>query len=179
MWSSHFCHLYSCTGHWNSIPCAVSGFELRWHFCALCCWSAAARELCRGAYVWAYALGGCSSNSADMLHVAVQCLGVVVMTWAVFLKLGSERRKCVMAQQFYWRSEICTYECKWKISFNYGVFKCSSWKILFDKHDVFHFDFFSLIIILIFWNVKMHRKVTVDFKGTLFHFLHVTYIKER
>jgi hypothetical protein len=37
---------------------------------------------------------------------------------AVFLKLGSERRKYVMAEEFYWRSKICQYELKlvWRYS---------------------------------------------------------------
>jgi hypothetical protein len=54
---------------------------------------------------------------------------------SVFLKLGSargvrgsEKRKCVMAEEIYWRSKICIYECKWYIGFNYGVFKRYSLK---------------------------------------------------
>ena len=40
-----------------------------------------------------------------------------------------------MAEQFYWRSKICMYECKLKISFNYGVFKCCSLKNTFKFYN--------------------------------------------
>ena len=49
---------------------------------------------------------------------------------------GSKRRKCVMAEEFYWLSKICMYECKWKISFNDGVLSVILLKILFIKQDV-------------------------------------------
>ena len=54
---------------------------------------------------------------------------------------GSERRKCVLAGELSWRSEIRMYDCKWKISFNYGVFRRCSLKILFNKHGLHYFDF--------------------------------------
>ena len=44
---------------------------------------------------------------------------------------GSDRRKCVMVEGFYWRSKICMYEWKWQISFNYVVFTCYSFKMYF------------------------------------------------
>jgi hypothetical protein len=69
---------------------------------------------------------------------------------------GSEGRKCIVVEEFYWRYKICTYECKWKISFNYGVFVCYSLKILFSKHGVYNFDF-NLIIILIFYFLKCYN----------------------
>jgi CRISPR/Cas system-associated exonuclease Cas4 (RecB family) len=64
----------------------------------------------------------------------------------VFLKLvsgvrGSERRKCVMAEEFYWACKIFMYECKLMISFNYDVFDCYSVNIPFSKHCVYHFYF--------------------------------------
>jgi hypothetical protein len=55
-----------------------------------------------------------------------------------------------MAEDFYWQSKICMYECKAKISFNYGVLNVCK-KILFNEHGMYHFDFFNLKMILIFY----------------------------
>jgi hypothetical protein len=74
----------------------------------------------------------------------------------------SERRKCVMAEEFYWRSKICMYECKWKISFNDGVLSVILLKMLFIKQDVYHFDFLNLIMYLIFLFSEMSLTCTKE-----------------
>jgi hypothetical protein len=64
---------------------------------------------------------------------------------------------------------------KWKISFNYGIFKCYSLKqLLFSQHGVYCFDFFLFIDDLHFllseMLLKMHKQVTIHFKYMWFDF---------
>jgi hypothetical protein len=87
-----------------------------------------------------------------------------------------------MAEEFYWRSKIYTYECKRKISFVCGVFKCYSLKILVNKQFVYHFDFFNLIKILIFLFSEVLLKCTEKKQYVLKVcdlFLHVTYKNDK
>jgi hypothetical protein len=59
-----------------------------------------------------------------------------------------------MAEEFCWQSKICTYECKRKISFNYGISKCYSFKKYISISIVSNILIFNLIMTLIFYFLK-------------------------
>jgi hypothetical protein len=98
---------------------------------------------------------------------------------------GSERRNCVMAEEFYWRSKICTYELKsvWQYS---TLITLSLWTVALGifykqrRHGMHHFDFFNLTIILTFYFLKRRSNAQKNndiFERYVILFLHVTYIK--
>jgi hypothetical protein len=60
---------------------------------------------------------------------------------------GFQEKKMLMAEEFYWRSKICIYECKWKSRCNYSVLKSYFLKNTF----VFTILIFNVIMILIFY----------------------------
>jgi hypothetical protein len=47
--------------------------------------------------------------SLSSSHTVEQCFSNLVLGRGV---RGSEIRKCVMAEEYYWRPNICMYECK-------------------------------------------------------------------
>ena len=66
---------------------------------------------------------------------SVQCVSNRVSRNARVRRRGVksfEKRKCVISDEFFWLSKICVYECKWKTSFNCGVFKCYPLKKYFS-----------------------------------------------
>ena len=59
---------------------------------------------------------------------------------------GSERRKCVVEEEFYWRSKICTYELK--LVWPYSTLIITSLRTValgvyckYRRHGVYYFDF--------------------------------------